>query len=86
MSSKSFSAFSASFLLLVSSKRSSEDETCLFANDSRNCCVTTQSAFEYLIAMLLNIQFVVYLAKTPSPSPCLEMESCERGVQICSEE
>lgn len=37
ISSTSFSAFRASFLRLVSSKRSSEDDTCLLANDSRNC-------------------------------------------------
>ena len=36
ISSTSFSAFSANFLLLVSSSRSSEDEMSLLAKDSRN--------------------------------------------------
>lgn len=36
MSSTNFSALSASFLRLVSSRRSSEDEMSLLAKDSRN--------------------------------------------------
>jgi hypothetical protein len=43
MSSTSFSHFRANFLRFVSSKRSSDDDTFLFAKDSRNYAVNVSS-------------------------------------------
>lgn len=78
MSSTNFSAFNASFLLLVSSNRSSEEEMSLLAKDSRNY-QHMGLALIFKCCICANVQLAVYLAKTPSPSLCLEMESFEHG-------
>ena len=51
MSSTSFSALSASFRRFVSSRRSSDDEISLLANDSRNYRLDCQHAFAVLSMM-----------------------------------
>ncbi|KAJ3473799.1 hypothetical protein NLG97_g10127 [Lecanicillium saksenae] len=50
MSSTIFWALMASFLRLVSSRRSSEDEMCFVAKDSRNWCEMCISTEAFLLA------------------------------------
>jgi hypothetical protein len=62
MSSTSFSAFSANFLRFVSSRRSSEDEISLLANDSRNYEERTVSHHSSMLSMMssaYHLQFVL---------------------------
>lgn len=87
ISSTSFSAFRASFLRLVSSKRSSEDDTCLLANDSRNCTRNevshTESPATRLQDWCNHIPPATYPAKTPSRGPDRGKGTCAHDAQRC---
>jgi len=89
ISSITFSALMASFFRFVSSSRSSEDEICLFANDSRNYSGRQVSYSLNGIGKLGQKRLWRYLlsgaclAKTLFLLPYLGKESFARGVRRC---
>jgi hypothetical protein len=69
---------------LVSSRRSSEDDICLFAKDSRNCMVKYVSTYFVGFALRVHVQLGACLAKIPSRSPYPRKGSPAHDVRIYS--